>query len=203
MLTKYNIFKMNGNIENKPNLVIISGLPGVGKTTLGKKIADKFGFVFVSMDALKEVMWDTMGHEFEFEFTDKVGKTAFELLFHFIELSLSKCVSLVIEAHFHPELNNERFNKLKEKYGTSLIQIYCDCETEALRKRFNERMDKDTYHKGHKHVISLYGKEKVLNSLGTKNKRLDIDGMTYDLDTTKLGEIDYDKLFNFIAENIK
>jgi len=188
---------------DKATLIIVSGLPGTGKTTLTEKIADKFNIPGVSMDAIKEVMWNTMGHEFEFEFADKVGKTAFELLFHFIEVSLSKNVSLAIEAHFHPELNNERFNKLKEKYGTNLVQVYCDCETEALRKRFSERMEKDTYHRGHKHVISLYGKEKVLNSLGTKNKRLNIDGVTYDLDTTNLGEIDYDKLYNFIAENVK
>lgn len=188
---------------NKNSLIIISGLPGTGKTTLAKKIADELGFVMVSMDAIKEVMWDTMGHDFDFEFTDKIGKTAFELVFYFIELSLPKGVSLVIEAHFHPEINNERFNKLKEKYGANLVQIYCDCETEALRKRFSERMEKDSYHKGHKHVIKLYGKERILNSLGTKNKRLDIDGETYDLDTTNPKAIDYEKLFKFISENIK
>jgi len=110
---------------------------------------------------------------------------------------------LVIEAHFHPELNNERFNKLKEKYGVNLIQIYCDCETETLRKRFKERMGQDSYHKGHRHVISLYGEDKVLNSLGTKNKRLTINGETYDLDTTNPEMIDYKKLFEFIYDNIK
>ncbi len=192
-----------GQQFSKNNLIIISGLPGTGKTTLAKKIADEFGFVMVSMDEIKEVMWDTMGHEFDFEFTDKIGKTAFELLFHFLESSLSKGVSLVIEAHFHPELNNERFNKLKEKYGVNLIQIYCDCETEVLRKRFSARMEKDSYHKGHKHTVGLYGKEKILNSLGTKNKRLDIEGETHDLDTTDPAGIDYEKLFKFISGNVK
>ena len=190
-------------MKNNPTLIIVAGLPGTGKTTLAKKIADEFGFVMVSMDAIKETMWGTMGHEFEFDFADKVGKTAFELLFHFMELSLSKGISLVIEAHFHPELNNERFNKLKEKYGVNLIQIYCDCETETLRKRFKERMGQDSYHKGHRHVISLYGEDKVLNSLGTKNKRLTINAETYDLDTTNPEMIDYKKLFEFIYDNIK
>jgi hypothetical protein len=32
---------------------------------------------------------------------------------------------------------------------------------------------------------------------------LDIDGVTYDLDTTNPEAIDYEKLFNFIANNIK
>lgn len=186
-----------------PTLIIISGLPAAGKTTLATSIAEKFNFPLISADTIKEVMWDTMGHEFDFEFSDKLGRTAFELLFYFIELSLSRGVSLVVEAHFSPEINNEKINELKEKYGTQLIQIYCDCETEALRKRFKERMKKDSYHKGHRHTISLYGEDKVLNSLGTKNKRLDIDGATYDLDTTNPEAIDFEELYDFILNYIK
>jgi predicted kinase len=191
-------------MKKNPTLIIISGHPGTGKTTLSKKISDKFGLPLVSMDAIKEQMWDTMGHEFDFEFSDKVGKTAFELTFHFIEASLSKGVFLVAEAHFSPIMNNERFNKLKEKYNAKILQIHCDCETEALQKRFKERMKKDSYHRGHKHTISLYGMDRIMNSLATKNRtRLDINGNTYDLDTTIPETIDYEKLFNFISDNIK
>jgi predicted kinase len=185
------------------NLIIISGLPGTGKTTLAKKISDKFNFPMISVDEIKEVMWNTMGHEFDFEFSDKIGRTSFELVFYYTEASLSKNISLVVEAHFNLEKNNERINKLKEKFKTNLLQIHCDCETEVLRKRFKERMEKDSYHKGHKHVINLYGEDRVLNSLGIKNKRLNIDGANYDLDTTNPETIDYEKLFEFISDKMK
>ena len=185
------------------SLIIVSGLPGTGKTTLAKKIADEFDLPIVGMGTIKEVMWDTMGHEFNFEFNDKVGRTAFELLFHFIEVSLPKGISVVVEAHFDPEKNNERINGLKERFGVNLLQVYCDCETETLRKRFRERMTRDNYHKGHKHTISLHGTERVLSSLGAKNKRLDINGATYDLNTTHPEQIDYKDLFGFIYKNIQ
>lgn len=190
--------------NNKNFLIIISGLPGTGKTTLSKKIADKLNIPLVGVDAIKEVTWDTMGHEFDFEFSDKLGKTAFELLFYFIEANLSKGVSLVAEAHFNPERNNERLNKLKQKYNVNILQIHCDCEIEALRKRFKERMEKETYHKGHRHTISLYGEDRIMRSLGAENRiRLTIDGATYNLDTTNPDTIDYEKLFEFISNNTK
>ena len=190
-------------MNKKPTLIIISGHPGTGKTTLSKKVSDKLNLPLIGMDAIKEVMWDTMGHEFDFEFSDKIGKTAFELVFHFIEAFLSKGISLVVEAHFSAERNNDRFNELKKKFNVNLVQIYCNCETEALRKRFKERMTKDSYHNGHKHVIKLYGEDRILNSLGTKYRtRLDINAATCDLDTTIPGAIDYEKLFAFINKGI-
>jgi len=192
---------MKNGKTNKPRLIIASGLPGTGKTTLAKNISGHFNLPLVSMDAIKEVMWDTMGHEFDLEFSDKVGQTAFELMYYCIDISLSKGISLVVEANFSPERNNTRINKLKKKYDINLLQIYCDCETEVLKKRFKERMKKESYHRGHKHVISLCGEGKVLNSLGIKNRRLDINGATYDLDTTNPEMIDYEKLFEFIGNN--
>ena len=188
----------------KNTLILVSGLPGTGKTTLAKKISEEFKIPLLSNDAIKETMWDTLGHDFDFEFTNKIGQTSFEVLFHCVNALASKGVSLVVEAHFNPEMNNPKLNDLKKKYGVNLLQIYCDCETETLRKRFKDRMETNpSYHAGHKHTVKAYGEERVLNSLGTKNKRLDIDGETYDLDTTNLETIDDKKVFEFIEENIK
>lgn len=88
-------------------------------------------------------------------------------------------------------------------YDVNLLQIYCDCETESLRRRFKERMKKDSYHKGHRHTIDLYGEERILHSFGVKDKRLDINGVTYDLDTTNPETINYEELFGFIENNMQ
>jgi len=42
-------------------LIIINGLPGTGKTTIAKPMAEQLGFPLVSKDTIKEFLFDTIG----------------------------------------------------------------------------------------------------------------------------------------------
>jgi predicted kinase len=182
-------------------LIIISGHPAAGKTTLSKKIADKFNLPLVSVDGMKETFWKLFGADTDFEFNDKISQASFESLYYFIDANLAQRKSLIVEAYFNPSLASPRMNEIGEKYGAKLLQIYCDCSKDVLEKRFKERLETDSYHPVHKHTVKLYGLERIMNHLGKDDKRLDIDGKTYDLDTTDPENIDYEKLFEFIKSN--
>jgi len=45
----------------KPLLIIISGPPGTGKTTLGKRMANELHLPFVNKDSIKELLFDHLG----------------------------------------------------------------------------------------------------------------------------------------------
>ena len=42
-------------------LVIVSGLPGAGKSQVAARIAGRFALVLLSKDAIKEILFDTLG----------------------------------------------------------------------------------------------------------------------------------------------
>lgn len=46
---------------SKISLIIITGLPGTGKTTLGRKLAEEFRLPFISKDDIKEFLFDNLG----------------------------------------------------------------------------------------------------------------------------------------------
>lgn len=43
----------------KPTLLVIGGIPGSGKTTLGERLAKDLGFVFLNKDSILEMLWES------------------------------------------------------------------------------------------------------------------------------------------------
>ena len=68
-------------------LVLISGPPGAGKTTLGAKIAQELGIPFLNKDGIKELLFDTLGWK-DRAWSRQLGIASSALLFHMIERQL-------------------------------------------------------------------------------------------------------------------
>lgn len=197
-------FVMISKNMKKPLLILISGHIATGKTTLGQKISEKFSLPIVSPDEIKETIWDNMGWEHDRKEWHALGKASFELMYYFVETTLSKNRSVIAEAHFHPEINNKRINKLKKKYSCEILQINCKTKKENLIRRLKKRIKSDDYHPGHRHGLSIvYTEKEFLAKLGKENRLLDINGETIKINTTNPENINYDKIFKFIVRQQK
>lgn len=181
------------------SLIIITGLPGTGKTTLAKKIADYFKYPLFSKDEIKESIFDNIGYS-DREYSKKVGKAAYTILFNYVNDFLNKNISVVVESNFKPEFDNKTFFEIKQRYNPKIIQILCYSDGEVLFNRFKNRAENGNRHPGHVDSINLDEWESILKK--GKCDPIAIDGKLIEVDTTNFSTVNYDSLIKRIETEL-
>ena len=121
---------------NKPYLLIVTGRPGSGKTTLSNKLGGEFFLPVVSRDALKEGYVHTFGKKHD-ELPSDTNKVVTDLFFETVADLLKNNVSLIAEAVFQHRVWGPRLKTLSE-FGDIHILI-CETDPKIAKERFIER----------------------------------------------------------------
>lgn len=116
------------------HLILISGAPGAGKTTLATALAPALALPLFSKDRLKEILADTLGGPVgDLGYSRKLGSAAMELMWHLA----ASAPAAVLEANFRPNSDYER-NRLIA-LDVRIIEVYCDCPPCEVARRFAAR----------------------------------------------------------------
>lgn len=182
-------------MPNQPVLVIITGPPGSGKTTLGTHLGQVLRLPFIYKDGIKESLFDSLGWS-DRAWSRRLGIASLDLLFYFVEAQLAAGCSHIVESNFYPEFHTSRFLALKDRYGFIPFQISCVTNGEVLYQRYTQRWESGNRHPGHVEHVQL--NEIRASLLKGRIEPLNIGGTLYELDTTDFTCIDYDGLVNAI-----
>ncbi len=185
---------------SKPFVIIITGLPGTGKTTLGKHLAQRYSLPCIHKDGIKEILFDTI-ENCSAELSRKLGLSSV-LLLHYVTVALVITgQSLMVEANFNPNLATSEWLALKEKCKFETFQIQCHAKGTVLLNRFKKRIGTKERHPGHYDQVELENIETGL--LQGRQENLNIGGYVYELDTTDFERVDYQDLYIIIETNLK
>jgi predicted kinase len=112
-------------------MVVVTGLPGAGKTTLGSALADALGAQFLSLDTIKERLYDTGLRE---PYQLRLAAEA-ELA---TELALAEGI-VVVDIWVSPGRDTHRVADLFQRQHANVVEVLCRVPVEVAVERFVSR----------------------------------------------------------------
>jgi predicted kinase len=125
---------------SKPLLVVVSGPPGSGKTTIAEALRERLGLPLLAKDRIKESLGGSLGIE-DRAGSHRLGVAVFELIGELVGELLAAGVSVIAEGNFTTET---RF--LSELPPSRIVQVHVTAPPAVLHQRL---LDRDT----HRHPV--------------------------------------------------
>jgi len=117
-------------------LVLVSGCPGAGKTTVAVPLAAELGFTLLAKDRIKETLHDGLGAPVaDRAWSRRLGGAAMELLWALA----ADAPSVVLEANFRPRSAYERGRIGALAAFARPVEVHCACPLALAARRYNRR----------------------------------------------------------------
>lgn len=128
-------------------MVMVSGAPGAGKTTIARPLARALGLPLFAKDSVKERIHDVLTDTgpVDVAWSRRLGAVAMEMLW----LLAADAPACVLEANFWHgyEHQNEALRTLSE--GGKLVEVYCTAPREEILRRYEARQAAGERHMVH------------------------------------------------------
>jgi predicted kinase len=186
-------------VKNRPLILVVTGLPCTGKTTLGKYLAGQISLPFIHKDGIKEKLFDSLGWE-DRAWSRKLGAATYDLLYYVVETLMSAEVSMIVESNFQAELAGPVLGGLTEKYEYSCVQVLCKAEGRILVQRFRERAESGERHSGHVDATNYDEMEPQLRR--GRIEQLQLTGPLIEIDTSDFDVLNWEEILQTVRQAI-
>ena len=119
----------------KPALVIVSGLPGTGKSYFSRKLAERLPSAVIESDALRKQLFPTPTYSAE------ESHRLFNACHRLIEELLGKGVPVILDATNLVEHHREPLYRIARRLGAKLIIVRVEAPHELVRQRLQGRAE--------------------------------------------------------------
>ena len=119
----------------EPAFIVVSGLPGTGKSYFCSKLAERLPFVILESDALRKILFPSPSYSLQ------ESSHLFQVCHLLIEKLLKKGISLILDATNLSERHRERLYSIADHLDVKLILVRVEAPVEVVRDRLNTRQE--------------------------------------------------------------
>jgi predicted kinase len=117
----------------KPSFIMVSGLPGTGKSYFCRRLVDRVPLATLESDSLRKSLFPSPSYSARESFR------LFQACSRLTEELLRRGISLALDATNLEEHHRERFYHIAEQVGANLIIVRIDAPPDVVHQRLEQR----------------------------------------------------------------
>ena len=170
-----------------PLLVVVTGPPAAGKTTIARGLAARLRVPLIAKDTIKEALFDAL-RTGDFGWSQRLGEATYLAMLALAEDSAAADASVVLEANF---VRGGDVATRLAALPVRFVQVHCSAPLDVLLGRYRNR----ERHPGHVDAERIDALREAVET--GRHAPLDLPGETIQLDTTE--PVDMSALANRVA----
>lgn len=159
----------------EPFLVVVTGPPAAGKTTIARGLAARLRLPLIAKDTIKEALFDGLGVG-NLAWSQRLGEATYLAMLRIAEEAVDMGAGLVLEANF---VRGSEFEARLAAMRTRFFQVHCCAPLELLAERYAGR----ERHPGHVDAERIEALREAVET--GRHEPLHLPGETIRIDTTE------------------
>lgn len=129
----------------KTFMILVTGLPASGKTTIATSLAKDLGFQYVGKDQYKIELYEKYGFS-SFEEKENLNIISEEIMYARLYSLLKNCNNVIFDKWICKDYS--RIDEITKELGVEVVVIYLNCNVDVAVSRYNNRIDMGARHIG-------------------------------------------------------
>jgi predicted kinase len=121
----------------KPAFIVVSGLPGTGKSYFCSRLAERLPFIILESDALRKTLFPSP------TYSAPESSRLFQAIHHLIEGLLKRGIPLILDATNLSERYRERLYNIADRLNAKLILVRVEAPSEVVYQRLKDRAEEN------------------------------------------------------------